>query len=189
MNVRINISGVMLITERLVLRPFRREDLEDFYAYASVDGVGQMAGWLPHESREASEAILNEFIEGKKTFAIVKEGRVIGSVGIEQYNEETYPEFDKKRCRVLGFVLAKDCWGQGLMAEACREVIRYLFEEARLDVLLCGYFTRNRQSARVQEKLGFRFYKTGEYHTYYGTTEPIVDNIMTKEDWEQNGLT
>ena len=49
---QIDIGGVVLKTPRLVLRPWRMSDLADFYAYASVDGVGQMAGWKPHENRE-----------------------------------------------------------------------------------------------------------------------------------------
>ena len=52
MNADIDISNVVLRTERLILRPWRMDDLNDFYEYASVDGVGQMAGWKPHESVE-----------------------------------------------------------------------------------------------------------------------------------------
>ena len=48
MNVPIDISGVELTTARLTLRPWKQEDLQDFFEYASVEGVGQMAGWLPH---------------------------------------------------------------------------------------------------------------------------------------------
>lgn len=44
MNKHIDITDVVLKTNRLTLRPFHQEDLEDFYQYASVDGVGQMAG-------------------------------------------------------------------------------------------------------------------------------------------------
>ena len=44
MNTPIDISNVVLTTERLVLRPWRETDLEDLYEYAKVDGVGQMAG-------------------------------------------------------------------------------------------------------------------------------------------------
>ena len=82
MNVNIDISNVVLKTERLVLRPWRQSDLEDFYEYASVDGVGQMAGWPPHKSKEDSQMILDRFIEGKRTFALDYNGKVIGSLGI-----------------------------------------------------------------------------------------------------------
>ena len=58
MNPEIDISNVTLKTERLLIRPWRQSDLDDFYSYASVDGVGQMAGWKPHESKEESKIIL-----------------------------------------------------------------------------------------------------------------------------------
>ena len=47
MNANIDISNVVLSSERLTLRAFNQNDLMDFYQYASVDGVGQMAGWSP----------------------------------------------------------------------------------------------------------------------------------------------
>ena len=115
MNTDIDISNVVLKTERLILRPWRQSDLEDLYEYASVDGVGQMAGWKPHEDRNESQKILNSFIEHKKTFALEFEGKVIGSLGIEKYDDEKFPELEDKKCRELGYVLSKAYWGRGLM--------------------------------------------------------------------------
>lgn len=63
MDAVVDISRTTLETERLILRPWRQRDLEDFYEYASVDGVGQMAGWIPHRSKEESQEILKLFIE------------------------------------------------------------------------------------------------------------------------------
>ena len=183
MNTPIDISKVVLRTERLILRPWRESDLEDFYAYASVDGVGQMAGWKPHADREESRKIMDRFIANKKTFALEYQGKVIGSLGIEQYREEQFPEFAEKQCREIGYVLAKDYWGQGLMPEAVKEAIRYLFEEAGLDVILCAHFLSNRQSGRVQEKCGFRHYAFGTFETKFGTVEEDETNILTKGDW------
>ena len=183
MNALIDISGLTLTTERLTLRNWRQTDLDDLFEYASVDGVGQMAGWSPHKSKEESAQILKTFIEGKKTFALEYRGKVIGSLGIEEYNEGKFPEFADKKCREIGFVLSKDFWGRGLMPEAVREVVRYLFEDVGLDVILCGHFAWNRQSARVQEKCGFRFYKDGKYETRCGTVEDEVVNILTREDY------
>ena len=183
MNTDIDISKTILKTERLVLRPFKESDLDDFFEYASVDGVGQMAGWPPHKSKEESKAILNHFIEEKKTFALVCNGKVIGSLGIEKYNEKAFPEFQDKKCREIGYVLSKDYWGQGLMPEAVNEAIRFLFEEIGLDVIFCGHFLSNKQSARVQEKCGFRHYSYGVYETRFGTKEDDETNILTKEEW------
>lgn len=182
-NTAIDISKVILRTDRLILRPWRETDLEDFYAYASVDGVGQMAGWKPHADREESRAILDRFIEGKKTFALEYRGKAVGSLGIERYDESRFPELKEKQCRILGFVLSKDYWGQGLMPEAVREVIRYLFEDVGLEVILCAHFLSNKRSARVQEKCGFRPYAPGTFETKFGTVEEDVTNILTRADW------
>lgn len=183
MNTEIDISNTVLRTERLLLRPWRQSDLEDFYAYASVDGVGQMAGWKPHESREESQDILNRFIEHKRTFALEYQGKAIGSLGIERYDEEKFPEFADEQCRMLGFVLSKDYWGRGLMPEAVWEVVRYLFETVGLDLILCAHFLSNHRSQRVQEKCGFRPYALGSYETKFGTVEADRTNILRREDW------
>ena len=168
MNAEIDISKVVLKTERLTLRPWNTDDLNDFYEYASVDGLGQMAGWLPHKNIDESRAILQRFIDGKKTFALEFEGKVIGSLGIELYDEKELPEFDGKRGREIGYVLSKEYWGRGLMPETVKEVIKYLFEVVNLDFIVCGHFVDNLQSMRVQEKCGFRHYKKEKYTTQYG---------------------
>ena len=183
MNAAIDISKVVLTTERLILRPWRLSDLDNFYEYASVDGVGQMAGWKPHENKEESLEILRRFIVGKKTFALEYEGKVIGSLGVERYKEEKFPEFDDKRCREIGYVLSKAYWGRGLMPEAVQKVIEYLFEEVKLDVIFCGHFLSNRQSARVQEKCGFHHYAFGKYETRLGTIEDDEVNVLFKEEY------
>ena len=66
-----------------LIRKMTLDDLDDLYAYASVDGGGQMAGWKPHESKEESQKILDMFIGHKKTFALEYQGKVIGSLGVE----------------------------------------------------------------------------------------------------------
>ena len=178
MNAPIDISGVTLRTDRLILRPWRGEDLEDLYAYARVDGVGQMAGWMPHKSLDESREILDRFIREKKTFALEYGGKAVGSLGIETYNESHYPELAALRGREIGYVLAKDCWGHGLMPEAVKAVIRHLFGAEKLDFLIVGHFVWNRQSARVIEKCGFSYVKTLPFETQYGRTEESVEYIL-----------
>lgn len=185
MNTEIDITGIVLTTPRLTLRPWRETDLEDFYEYASVDGVGQMAGWMPHRSREESKKILHSFIKHRKCFALEYQGKVIGSLGIEEYDEDRYPELAQLRGRELGYVLSKDYWGQGLMPEAVKAVMEYLFETVGVDFLTVGHFERNQQSRRVIEKCGFRFMGTRPYETHYGTTENSMEYILYKGEWNK----
>ncbi|MDD3960109.1 MAG: GNAT family N-acetyltransferase [Oscillospiraceae bacterium] len=184
MNAEIDITNIRLRTKRLTLRPWEPGDVGDLFEYASADGVGQMAGWAPHKDLATSQEILDMFIREKHVFALEYRGKVIGSLGIEKYNEKELPDFDAKRGAELGFVIAKDHWGQGLAAEAVREVERYLFEELHLDFITCGHFAWNAQSGRVQEKCGFRFLKRYEYETLMGTREMLVLNVLTKEEWQ-----
>ena len=180
MNAAIDISNVILKTERLTLRPWRLEDLDDFYEYASMDGVGQMAGWSPHKEIEESRKILALFIEEKKTFAVEYEGKVIGSLGIEEYDEAELPAYQEQSGRELGYVLSKAYWGRGLMPEAVNAVIRYAFDTLRLDFLVCGHFTDNEQSKRVQEKCGFRHVKLIQYETRYGVVKDCWLSILER---------
>lgn len=180
----IDVTDVVLHTKRLTLRAFRQEDLIDFNRYASVDGVGQPAGWKPHESIEESQEILNLFIEDKKTLAVIYEGRVVGSLGIEPGRELKYPILIAKKFKELGYVLAKDCWGQGLMPEAVKEVLRFLFEDLNLDYVLGSYFTFNKRSARVFEKNGFSY--LGErVTTRFDNEFAVVDTILSRDSWAE----
>lgn len=177
-NKTIDISGIILNTERLILRPWKESDLEDLFEYASVDGVGQMAGWPPHKSIEESHKRLDRFISNKKTFALEYQGKVIGSCGLVDYNEEHYPELALLKGREIGYVLSKDYWGRGFMAEAVKVVIKYLFELENLDFIIAGHFEKNQQSARVIQKCGFEYIKTIPYETQLGTVETSIEHIL-----------
>ena len=180
MNADFKINGKRLQTERLILRPFENGDLHDFFEYASVEGVGEMAGWHHHENLEKTQQILDKFISEDKTFALcLKDSeKVVGSLGVEMYGaEERLTEFNGYQGREIGFVLSKAQWGKGLMVEAVKAVIDYLFNDLNLDFLTCGYYTFNNQSKRVQEKCGFKPYRKLKTQTKLGTTEDMILNL------------
>ncbi len=182
MNAPFRINGKVIETERLILRSFKPTDLEDFYEYASVEGVGEMAGWKHHESIDESQKIMDSFINNDKVFAVcLKENnQVIGTVGIEKYGlEDALTEFKNYCGRELGYVLSKDYWGKGLMPEAVNAVIEYLFNELDYDFLLCGYYNFNERSKRVQTKCGFRPYRSLTMTTQMGTKEQGTLMLLT----------
>ena len=175
----VDVTNIRIETDRLLLRAWQETDVEDFYEYAKVDGVGQMAGWLPHENMEESRTILSFFIRDRKTFAIVlkENGKVIGSVGLEERDGE--PEVPEgSRGREIGYALSKDYWGRGLVPEAVQAVIDYCFTELAFDWLTCGHFVWNHQSRRVVEKCGFQYVKDVIHQTSFGTEEPTKLYIL-----------
>lgn len=181
MNTIIDITEVVLTTERLILRPWCETDLADFYEYACVDGVGQMAGWMPHKDLQESKMILEKFIAGKHVFALEYNGKAIGSLGVEKYKEEHYPQLAQLRGREIGYALSKDYWGQGLMPEAVNAVIHWLFDEKELDFVICGHFDWNDRSRRVIEKCGFQYLKTVKFETKCDTIENAMDYILYRK--------
>ena len=186
MNKQIDITGVVLTTDRLTLRPWRESDLNDFYEYASVDGVGQMAGWKPHRNEEESRMILESFIAGKNIFALDHRGKAIGSLGVHGYNETHHPELRDMTGVEIGYVLSKDYWGQGLMPEAVQAVIAWLFQEIELDFIVCGHFDHNDRSRRVIEKCGFRYVKSVPFETIMGTTVTALDYLLRRDDYVES---
>ena len=187
MNANVDLTGVVLETDRLIIREWSEMDLEDFFEYAKVEGVGQMAGWNPHTSIQESKTILEMFIKEKKTFALeLKENhKVIGSLGIETLSLSLSDAYENLVGREIGYVLSKDYWGKGLMSEAVNRVIKFCFEQENYDYLMCSHFVINSQSKRVIEKSGFRFVKEniqitrdGQEHIslYYVLDNPLKKN-------------
>ena len=114
MNADFRIDGKVIETKRLILRSFKQTDLEDFYEYASVEGVGEMAGWKHHENIAESQSIMNSFISEDKVFAIClkKNNKVIGTVGALQYEVIQYRlehEYSAK-ATYEPFSVHKACW-------------------------------------------------------------------------------
>ena len=177
----IDVTNIRIETPRLILRPWRENDLADFNEYASVDGVGQMAGWLPHKSMEESKMILDMFMADKNTLALeLKEnGKVIGSIGLEDID---FPDARGMQGREVGYALSKTYWGKGLMPEAVKAVIDYCFRELHYDFLACAHFVRNSQSRRVNEKCDFQFLKEVKHETRYGTVEDTLLYIQYRNE-------
>ena len=176
---------MILETERLILRPWCEDDAEDLYTYASDPGVGPPAGWPPHTSVENSRGIIRTVLSAPDTFAVcLKEnGKPIGSIGFHRNDlAEQDDEYE------LGYWVGKQFWGQGLIPEASREMLRYAFEDLGMSRIWCGYYDGNEKSRRVQDKLGFSY-----HHTTPGIVLPQLGEVrtghvmlLTKEDWEKS---
>ena len=87
----------------------------------------------------------------------------------------------------IGYWIGVPYWGQGLIPEAVRELIRYGFEELNMEKLWCGYFDGNEQSCRVQEKCGFVYHHTNEKIPWVLMNDIRTEHVtcLTKEQWEK----
>lgn len=176
---------MILQTPRLILRPWEESDAEECYRYAKDPRVGPMAGWPVHKDLEDSRRVIREKLSMPETYAIVlkETGLPIGSVGFHHYDLAA-----KEDEAELGYWLGVPYWGRGFATEAGREMLRHAFEDLHLNRVWCGYYEGNSQSARVQEKLGFRFQWKNENAPVFQMEETRVGyvNLLTKEEWIQS---
>lgn len=175
----------MLETKRLILRPWQEQDAEDLYEYAKDPDVGLPAGWPPHTDVENSRQIIKDVLSVPETYAICqKDGRAIGSVGLKLIGSTDMTDRDNE-CE-LGYWIGKPFWGQGLIPEACRELLRHAFEELDMQAVWCGYYEGNEKSRRVQEKLGFAYHHTtpGLHLALLNETRTGHVSCLTAKAWK-----
>lgn len=153
---------------------------------ASDPEVGPPAGWPPHTSVENSREIIKGVLSRKETYAVcLKDGKPIGSIGLHLNGSTDMTDRDDE-CE-LGYWIAKPFWGQGMIPEAARELLRYAFEQLGMRAVWCGYYEGNDKSRKVQEKLGFVYqHKTeGIEVTLMNEVRTGHCNLMTKERWQR----
>lgn len=176
----------MIETDRLILRPWQESDAEALYTYASDPGVGLPAGWPPHTSVRNSREIIKAVLSKPEIYAVcLKDGMPIGSVGL-QLNGSTDMTDRDDECE-LGYWIGKPFWGQGLIPEASRELLRHAFEDLGMRAVWCGYYDGNERSRKVQTKLGFVY-----QHKTEGLEVSLLNevrtghcNLMTKDRWKK----
>ena len=178
---------MILETERLILRRFDESDAENVYLYAKDPDVGPIAGWPPHKSVDESREVIRNIFSGAEAYAVClkSDNKAIGAIELKLNGHTDMTEKDDE-CE-LGYWLGKPFWGQGIIPEAVREILRHAFEDIGMNKVWCGYYDGNVKSKRVQEKCGFRYQWTTP-----SVDVPLMNEIrtghvscLTKEEWEQ----
>jgi len=151
-------------TERLILRPWNMGDVDILYELAKDPHVGPPCGWNPHENIKESKEVLEDILINDYTFAVVlkETGELIGDISLMPYCESRFPENENQG--EIGFWLGYPYWGNGYIAEACKRIIQYGFEDLELERIWCAHNMDNHNSKRVQEKSGFVFHHEDSYY-------------------------
>ena len=172
-------------TEHLILRPWEEADAEDLFEYAKDERVGPAAGWPTHTCVENSREIIQTVLSAPGNFAVCRkeDNRAIGSIGLMVGAQSNIglPDTEGE----IGYWIGVPFWGQGLIPEAVRELIRYAFLQLGLETLWCGYFDGNEKSRRVQEKCGFVYHHTDRDVHWKKMDDIRTEHItrLTREDW------
>lgn len=171
-------------TERLLLRPFRKEDYKDIFVYASNPEVTKYLSYSPHRSLKDSEKIVKTWIKGYKkntayNWAIVYDGKVIGNINVCGQDDRCF------ECG-LGWQIDIAYWNKGIMTEAAGAVVEYLFNKVGYQRIYSAHDSRNIGSGRVMQKIGMIHEGTMRQY-YYNNDGTIGDReiyAILKSDYD-----
>lgn len=180
----------MLETKRLILRRWEKNDAESLFEYAKDPDVGPIAGWPAHRSIEESRNVIKNVFNGKEAYAIClkTDNKAIGAVELKLNGHTDMTERDDE-CE-LGYWLGKPFWGQGIVPEAVKEMLRHAFEDLGIKTVWVGYYEGNIKSKRVQEKCGFRYRWKSEDVAVPLLHEKRTGHVssMTRDQWQWDRL-
>lgn len=173
--------------ERVVVRPYRPDDAEALFA-AVIESRDYLLPWLPWASGYASVDDARDFINRANARWLLREdftvsvweresGRLIGGSGLHARNAsvEAYE---------IGYWLRRTAAGHGYMAETVRLLTDYAFDALSAERVFIRCDARNRRSAAVAERVGFRFEGRLRHDAiaYDGAARDTLIYALTRED-------
>ena len=147
-----------LKTDRLLLRPYQPEDLDDFLACRLLPEIyPYLDGDVPDRATAtelfAAKLTHHELTEqGQRlTLAVYcpEAQRVIGDVVLMWHSEQ-------HRQGELGYIFDPEFHGKGLAREAAAKALELGFDELKLHRIIAQCDPRNEPSWRLMERLGMR---------------------------------
>ncbi|MCQ2445424.1 MAG: GNAT family N-acetyltransferase [Clostridia bacterium] len=138
-----------LETTRLILRDWEKTDLDQMFVFLSNPHVTIPEGATPCKTLEECKGVLDYLLSVRNNYAIVlkENGTVIGSIGLNADAK------GNKNARNLGFCLAEEYWGRGIMSEALAMVIAHAKE---ITNALSATHNQNQISEHLLKKFGFQ---------------------------------
>jgi len=147
-------------TERLTLRPFGEDDLDEYTAMlqsaevrASLhlpDDVGREQAW------SAMAAWLGQWeLRGTGNWAVVERstGAFLGRAGMHLPERDDWPGIE------IGWAFHPRAWGKGYATEAGTASVEYAFAHHDVDALYSLILPENARSQAVAERLGFTLFE------------------------------
>lgn len=146
---------VTLVSKRLVLREFTRDDFDAVHHYASDPKVVEFMEWGPNtraETRRFLERNIQAQVVQPRTdynLAITMSDELIGGCGF------TIHSLSAKRAEI-GYCIRREDWGKGVGTEVAGELIRFGFNDMKMHRIEAKCDPENIGSYRIMEKNGMQ---------------------------------
>ncbi|MBR3865939.1 MAG: GNAT family N-acetyltransferase [Clostridia bacterium] len=173
-----------LKTDRLTLRRYTVEDAEMMYKTWACDArVTKFLTWEPHPSADLTKALLEMWVaEYEKAdnynWVIELEEKIIGSITVVRQSS-------RDELAELGYCAGYDYWGKGIMTEAAKAVIDFLFGEVGFNRISIEHAVKNPASGKVAEKCGMTLEGTKRQYFKASSGEflDINEYSILKSEW------
>ena len=139
------------------IRKWELSDAKDLAAALSNRKVqDNLRDGLPYpyteqDGKEFISAMLSADENETFAFAITVNNMVIGSIGIFRQGNI------HRQTAELGYYIAEEYWGKGIMTEAVKQICEYVFANSDIIRIYAEPFAYNIASCRVLEKVGFQY--------------------------------
>ena len=173
-------------TSRLILRRAIREDAEPMFRnWASDPEVTKYLTWPTHDSDAVSERVLGSWIREyeKENYyqwmIVLKEmGEPIGTISVVRQNELVQEA-------EIGYCIGRNWWHKGIVSEALRAVMDFLFTEVGMNRIAARHDPNNPHSGGVMRKCGMKY--EGTHRACDRNNQGICDAAqyaILRRDWE-----
>ena len=155
-------------TERLVLRPWRKDDFRPYHAILQHTDVHRHFGPNPMAAEDCWRRLMASVggwqLNGFGTWAVERksDGRLVGNVGLFTAWRGLDPEFGEEP--EMGWIMSAGTHGQGLASESCHAALDWA--QANLDPtpIWAIIAPANEPSLKLAAKLGFERVGDTVYH-------------------------
>jgi len=161
-------SAPTLETEHLVLRAFRRDDLDAHAATLGDPAIMRYLGGKPTSREDSWRKLMMAVgqwpLLGFGFWAVETkaDGRMVGQAGLCDFERGLEP--DISGAPEMGWIFDRSVHGQGFAAEACRAVIEWADRELAPELIWAIISPDNAASLKLAERLGFERVGDNVYH-------------------------
>lgn len=162
---------IKLETERLILRNYQWDDIDEVYDYFSKEEVARYEDFYAMTKEEVEELVTEWSVMDNRLVAVLKDThKVIGSVGYWIDKGEKYS---------IDYDFNPKFGNYGYATEAASRLIQYLFDDLKIPKIFADCDIRNVNSYRLMERLGFERIKQLDNESYKNDEEgnPILISI------------
>jgi len=169
----------VLKSNRLILRPFTIDDIDNVLLYTSDNIVTKYLTWPSYTDISQAEKVVKEFYIGKEgVFAIELEAekKCIGCIDLRLYSEHNKASF--------GYVLNREYWNKGYMTEALNIILDFSFSKLELNRVEATHYVGNEGSGRVMQKCGMKYEGTGIQEVIVKNIyQDVVHYAILRDEW------